>query len=83
MTTRSQPYNSFQKNFNCIIVAAVKWFIFFIELLNKAVGRESKDVAGPFADMYVGVSCARRSHCVGATTNTHNHTTSPPAGAVR
>ena len=25
--------------------------IFFITLLNKAVGRESKDVAGPFSDL--------------------------------
>jgi hypothetical protein len=46
-----QPYNSFQKNFNAVFVALIKFFIFFINWLNKAVGRESKDVAGPFSDM--------------------------------
>ena len=44
------PYNSFQRNLNAVIVAFVKFFIFFVAFLNKAVGRESKDVAGPFSD---------------------------------
>ena len=34
-----------------VIVQGVKFFIFFIAFLNKAVGRESADVAGPFSDM--------------------------------
>jgi hypothetical protein len=43
--------HSFQRNVNTSIIAFVKFCIFFITLLNKAVGRESKDVAGPFADL--------------------------------
>ena len=42
---------SFQQNFNAVLVSFVKFFIFFITFLNKAIGRESKDVAGPFSDM--------------------------------
>ena len=52
-TTHHPPptTHSFQKNVVNSGVAFVQFMIFFITLLNKAVGRESKDVAGPFADL--------------------------------
>ena len=47
----ASPYNKFQKNVNLIIVAVAKQMIFMLAMLNGLVGRESKDVAGPFSDL--------------------------------